>query len=431
MTEKASPGIYYLDLAAAVGESDFTPGQRACLQAVKDKVADAPSLDEVMNFLWESTRECIPCERLGLAFISEDGLRLVSNWNKTTYENAYLRQGYGEDLSGSSLEQVITTGRLRVINDLEGYGREHPASISTKLILREGIRSSLTCPLVVQGRRIGVMFRSSREANRYDAPLARLHLAMAGRISQAVEKAWMIERLTEANRSYTEMLGFVSHELKSPLASLLMDAQLFTDGYLGELSDKQRDKIVRMSDKARYLMGLVGEYLDLARLESQDLRINPRPDVHLQTDVIDPAVSIVQAQLDAKHMRLQTDLSPADLRAQLDPDTIKIVLVNLLSNAIKYGNERSAIDLQASRAAGRLQVSVRNEGPGFTHEQKSQLFKKFSRLQSPELLKQKGTGVGLYTCHRLIALHHGRITADSHPGQWAKFTFSIPQPLPD
>jgi hypothetical protein len=59
------------------------------------------------------------------------------------------------------------------------------------------------------------------------------------------------------------------------------------------------------------------------------------------------------------------------------------------------------------------------------------LFKRFSRLKSPELMKEKGTGVGLYTTWRIIQLHHGRIIADSAPGEWASFTFRIPQPIPD
>jgi signal transduction histidine kinase len=72
-------------------------------------------------------------------------------------------------------------------------------------------------------------------------------------------------------------------------------------------------------------------------------------------------------------------------------------------------------------------VAVRNEGRGFTPADRDRLFRKFSRLDDPELQKQKGTGVGLYTVWRVVNLHGGRVDAASEPGQWAEFSFRIPQ----
>jgi len=76
-----------------------------------------------------------------------------------------------------------------------------------------------------------------------------------------------------------------------------------------------------------------------------------------------------------------------------------------------------------------LAVTVWNEGPGFPESERGKLFRKFSRLQVPELLRRKGSGVGLYTSWRIVNLHGGRISARSEPGAWAEFSFTIPQPL--
>jgi len=77
---------------------------------------------------------------------------------------------------------------------------------------------------------------------------------------------------------------------------------------------------------------------------------------------------------------------------------------------------------------------VRNEGPGFSDEQRNQLFRRFSRLDDPALKTRRGTGVGLYNAWRIIQLHNGHITAESEQGEWAKFTFEVPAapdcPLP-
>ncbi len=407
----------------------FSPEQQRILNRVNQKVAGAANLDEVMDFIFEATRELSPCDRLGIAFAEEQGERLVSRWNRAIYEPVCLNRGYHQDLQHSSLEQVIRSGRVRIINDLERYYEQHPGSVSTSLLLREGIRSSMTCPLLVDGRPAGVLFRSAREPGAYTRHHVLLHLATAERIGQAVEKAWRIEQLTEANRVYTEMLGFVSHELKSPLASLLTDAQLLTDGYLGKLDEKQRDKIVSMSRKAEYLMGLIKDYLDLARIENGQLEPEFQANIDYRGEIILPAIDIIQPQLEKKGMMLEVDMPEEVAELQADPQLLKIVLVNLLSNAVKYGREGGQIRITVTRQEGGVQTAVWNEGPGFSPEQKSRLFRRFSRLDSPELKKEKGTGIGLYTCWRIVQLHHGKIVADAEPGRWACFAFSIPQPV--
>ena len=142
--------------------------------------------------------------------------------------------------------------------------------------MREGVRSSLTCPLIVEGRVVGFIFRSSRTPYTYGPQHIELQMAITERLSQAVEKAWRIEQLEEANYAYTQMLGFVSHELKSPVASMVTDAQILAQGYLGDLTPEQRAKVVSMARKGQYLLSLVREYLDLARVEGGELRLATR-----------------------------------------------------------------------------------------------------------------------------------------------------------
>ncbi len=145
--------------------------------------------------------------------------------------------------------------------------------------------------------------------------------------------------------------------------------------------------------------------------------------------MIDPVLDILQPQLEARRVRLEKDLPEGPLEVECDPDLMKIVMVNLVGNAIKYGNEEGAIRIGAKREKEELRVSVWNEGPGFPPSQRSRLFRKFSRIQTDALLQRKGTGVGLYSTWRIVQLHGGRIHARSEEGQWAEFSFEIPQPL--
>ena len=418
--------LRYLDLPASVRDFvEFSAEESRVLATINQKVAAGNSLAEVMEFVFDATQEICPCDRIGVAFL-EDGDRLVSHWVRASYEPVLMGAGYAESLSGSSLRQVIASGRPRVLSDLEAYLAEHPASASTALLVREGVRSSMTCPLTVEGRPVGVMFRSARRPDAYDDHQVRLHLAIAERLAQAVEKAWRIERLAAANHAYTEMLGFVSHELKNPLASMVMDARTLTGGYLGPLAPRQIEVVERVARKSRYLLSLLKDYVNLARIESAELTASIVDGVDLTNDVIEPAVELVRSEIEERGSRLTRDLPAGPFPVCCDADLLRIVLVNLLGNAVKYGNPGGEIRVSARRESGSFSVSVWNEGPGFPESEKHRLFRKFSRLQTPALRDRNGSGVGLYTCWRIVELHGGRIRADSEPGRWAEFSFTIP-----
>jgi hypothetical protein len=407
----------------------FDPEEQEVLDHVNQKIAGESSLDDVMDFLFEAVRELYPCDRIGLAFIEDDGRRIVSHKGRALYEPMLLKPGYAEDLAGSSLRTVLDANCSRVIYDLPRYLEEHPKSNSSRTLIREGVRSSLTCPLIVKDRAIGVIFLSSRELRAYTPYHVQLWMALAERLSQAVEKAWRIEQLTAANQAYTEVLAFVSHELKNPIASMITDARVLADGYLGALEPRQNQKLEKLISKGSYLLGLIGEYLDLARMEGGSMALHPAP-VPFPEEILEPSVDLILPQLQAKGMTLERSVPPDFPRVNCDAGLLKIVMVNLLGNAVKYGREGGAIRVKLERHTEGITVAVWNEGPGFPAEERSKLFRKFSRLNAPSLRAQKGTGVGLYTAWRIVHLHGGRMDATSQEGAWAEFAFDVPQPLP-
>lgn len=408
---------------------NLSPEEREILEEVNQRVAGAESLDAVMNFVYERTRGICPCDRLGLAFAEEGGARVFAHWARAEYEPLLLGQGYAEDLRGSTLQGILETGRTRVINDLTRYLKQHPGSPSTRLLVREGVRSSMTCPLKVEGRIVGVMFRSSRQAWAYRDRHVQIHLALAERLSQAVEKAWRIEQLRNANKAYFEMLGFVSHELKSPVASLVTDAHVLLGGFLGPMDPRQAAKIRGMISKGDYLLGLIRGFLDLARIEGGDLKLNVRQGVDFLAEVVEPSIELVLPQIENRGMSLTRLFPDQPVGVECDPGLLRIVVTNLLSNAVKYGQERGQVRIHVNRVPYRLDVAVWNEGQGFTATERSQLFRKFSRLPRPGEGAHKGTGLGLYNSWRIVHFHGGTIGANSEPGAWAEFSFSIPQPL--
>ncbi|MCP4641649.1 MAG: GAF domain-containing sensor histidine kinase, partial [bacterium] len=318
MPEPSSNTIQFIDPADVdVRHAAFSDDERVVLDSINQRIAAGESLADIMDFLFDSGRSLFPCDRIGLAFVEEGGERVAAHWSRALYEPLLLGKGYAEDLRGSSLATIQETGHLRIINDLEEYLRLKPVSESTALLIEEGVRSSMTCPLIVDGRNVGFLFRSSRKPNSYTREEVLRHQAVAERLSQAVEKAYRLEQLEEANKAYTEMLGFVSHELKSPLASILTDARLLTDGYLGEIDPKQEKKIHSMVRKANFLLNLVREYLDLARIEGGQLELNAK-EVDFLAEVLEPCVDIVQAAVQEKEVTVEQDVPEGPMPVDCD-----------------------------------------------------------------------------------------------------------------
>ncbi len=422
--------LRYLDpFRGRASRRRISESERATLRMINQKVAAQQSLNDLADFLFEGTRSLIPCDRIGLAFVDESGRRLFSHYARAEYQPLLLTKGYAGDLRGGSLEHVIRSGEPRIIDDLEAYAAERPSSHASRLLVREGVRSSLTCPLVVEGRVVGFLFRDSCRPRAFDSHHVQLEMAISERLSQAVEKAWRIEQLTNANHAYLEMLAFVSHEIKNPIASLVTDTRLLADGYLGPLEPQQVDKLERVITKGKYLLGLVQDYLDLARIDGGGLELSLCSGVDVIEEIVVPSIDLVRAQIDEARMRLQLDLPSGAVAADCDPTLLRIVLVNLLGNAVKYGRRGGEIRLRVVREPERLEVSVWNEGEGFRSEERGRLFQRFSRLRSSGGANKRGTGVGLYTSWRIMQLHNGRIRARSEPGQWAEFDFELTQPL--
>lgn len=232
------------------------------------------------------------------------------------------------------------------------------------------------------------------------------------------------EQLQVTNRNYIEMLGFVTHELKNPLTSAIMGLYTVKDGYLGELNPAQKKSLESVAKSLDYFQDMVRNYLDLSRLEQGQLIVKKRP-IKLVETIIGPALEALERQLAERRITVDNQVSN-ELSVNADPTLLRVVYDDLLSNAVKYGREGGGILLEAEARNDRLTLSVRNDGEGIPPEKQAQLFKRFSRLDTPSATGKKGTGLGLYICKEIVEKHGGEIWADSKMGEWVKFSFTLP-----
>lgn len=424
----APPSVqYFTQRQAREWLPRLTAREHEVLDHVNQKVAAGESLEQIIEFVFKSTRDIFPCDRLGLSFLEDEGARVVAHCAVADYEPVLLKNGYAQDLRGSSLEVIIRDASCRSINDLAQYSREHPESASAKLLLKEGVLSSLTCPLYVNEKPVGFLFRSTRKLCAYGSREVAMQYALAERLAQAVEKAYRLEQLAAANSAYFEMLGFVSHELRSPLAGLVMGAEAILGNYYGPLLPDQRTAIEKLTARARKMIHQANEYLNLARIEGGGMFTGVYVPVNMVKDIINPVLESLNDHI-AESWATVSVVTPSLLpELECEPQLIHIAIYNLVSNAIKYGHKSGAIEIKVESVDDvLLRISVENTGLGFPADQQSRLFRKFSRLQTPELLKRNGSGVGLYIVWRIVQFHKGRVWAESEPGKWARFTVELP-----
>ena len=235
----------------------------------------------------------------------------------------------------------------------------------------------------------------------------------------------MNEDLKRQNKSYMELLGFVVHELKTPINSITFGLSSMMAQSVGQLNEKQQKLADIIMRNASYLNAMIRNYLDLSRIEKGELTISPSK-VLLKEDVIDPIKYQLGPQLAAARMTV-FDQVPVGVEVEADLNLLRVVMNNLLGNATKYGAADSQIQIQFEELGEWIQVGVWNEGPGVPAANVEQLFSKFTDFVSKDRTGRKGTGLGLFITREIIEKHGGTVWAEGKEGKWIRFSFRIPK----
>lgn len=182
------------------------------LMQITERVNYGVVLEEILDFTYREMRQVIPYNRIGFSLINPEKGTVIARWAKSD-RKMLIAPGYQAPLAGSTLQQIIETGRPRIINDLQVYLAAKPSSDSTARIVREGMRSSLTCPLIVQGRPVGFIFFSSEQKDAYSNVHVAFFQQIAGQLAATVEKGQLYTRLAEQKAVIEEQNRAMTRDL--------------------------------------------------------------------------------------------------------------------------------------------------------------------------------------------------------------------------
>ncbi len=243
---------------------------------------------------------------------------------------------------------------------------------------------------------------------------------------RAAGKVFILKNVTnfkELDQAKTNFLATISHELKTPIASIKMSLKLLEDIRIGQLNTEQQSMISHIQDDANRLLKITGELLDLAQVETGNIKLNvQKSDAQ---EILDYALNAVKLQLQQKDIAIRLDVPEQLPIVFADQEKSAWVLVNFLSNAIRYSSTNAKIDITINENNQMLIFSVRDYGKGIEEKYKNDLFKRYFQVPT-DGQHQSGSGLGLSISKDFIEAQQGQIWVESELGEGSKFSFSLP-----
>lgn len=328
-----------------------------------------------------------------------------------------------------AMEGALARGHSNVIFD-PGSGAGDPATA----------RAAAVVPLMVRGSVLGVVVLLSAPGRRYGEADLLLAERLATRAALALEHARLYQgvrdaldvarreraRAEQAGRARDEFLATVSHELRSPLASIL--------GWTGMLRARRlpverRDRALATVERnAQALLGLISELLDLGRVIAGKLHIERSP-VDLAA-LVDAALESIRPVAALRSVRVVSEPAPRDVVLDGDASRLQQVVGNLLSNALKFSEPGGVVHVAVRRSGHRAEVTVSDRGVGIAPESLPFVFDRFHQAEGGYSRAHGGLGLGLAIVRALVDAHGGEVTAESE-GRGRGATFRVWLPLLD
>lgn len=226
----------------------------------------------------------------------------------------------------------------------------------------------------------------------------------------------------ELNEAKTNFIATVSHELKTPIASIKMSANLLTNEKIGSFNSEQKELIQSIVDDSDRLLKITGELLNMSQVETGNIQLK------LQSvypgEIIENALQTVQFQAQQKGIQIQV-AAPGNLPLILaDKEKTAWVLINLLTNAIKYSFEQSAVEIGTSLRSDALEIFVQDHGKGIEEKYLPKLFDRYFKV--PGTHDRSGTGLGLAISKEFIEAQKGQLWVSSSLGEGSRFSFCLP-----
>ncbi len=345
---------------------------------------------------------------------------------ESDYRAPQHHAGRGPLLTGSYLtvdDNLAINEAIRTRQAVVVYADDPQAPAPVRDLLHElGDCAHLIVPMVKASNVLGIVAWADQQPGRKFTPediqLARTLVAQA---TIALDNAMLFSeleaharQLAEAHQLRTQFLATISHELRTPMNSIIGFTEMLVDGIYGELTTSQGSRLERIRDNAYQLLALINDLLDLSNLQAGQLELHLEP--ASISDAIQTAVHTLETEIQAKGLTLTYELDDTLPRVAVDPPRLHQVITNLLSNAIKFtpqGGITIACHTIAQGGQRYVQTSVIDSGIGISQAHREIIFDEFRQVDGSSTRAYGGTGMGLAITKKLVEMMNGSIWVES------------------
>ena len=404
------------------GDDGMRSEELRLLLSITDGFSAGSDVNEILDTLYEGFDRILPFDRMEYAVADDDGYTLTTAWVRSTYDTRSLPVGFRHVRS----EPISSNPKYRIPfldNDLMAYARNRPDDHPVSLLVEEGVRSSLSCPLVFGEEVRGYIFFNSKRCEAYSEHHSALIQLVAGQLALILEQSRLNDELRSRNdelqkleQSRLEFIASISHELRTPLTAVV--------GYASELEDRV-DRFTEeevsefasvIASQSVEITGLVEDLLVITRAEAGHLVVDPSP--------VAVAVECRHVIESMPHERTEQQISYElmDLMAWADSLRVRQIARNFLANAYRYGGP--SIRVRVHPIDDNIVLSVADDGHGIPAGDRELVFQAYERSHV-SVGKPGSIGLGLTVSRHLAEAMNGTLNYDRVDGE-TRFDLRLP-----
>lgn len=367
-----------------------------------------------------------------------DGILEVELDGTIVLLNAAAERMFGyrrEELLGQLIEVLVPESVRQRHHGHRGRYAEHPITrpmgIGLELFARRKdgtqfpVEISLSPIRSPQGLRVIAIVRDTTARKQAEAKISAMHQEFTAELEAKNQQLEVRNREIErANRLKSEFLASMSHELRTPLHTIIGFADLLAEELKGKLNSDQKRFVRHIQQDSRHLLELINDILDISKIESGRLELNPEQ--FKASDAIDETLAGLRRLAEDKQLRF-SEVLDRSLTIMADRLRFKEILYNLISNAIKFTPEKGQITIESRQSPEGAFFAVTDTGIGIDASELRAIFDKFYQLGSTTRGVREGTGLGLAITKSLVEMHGGKVWVESTPGHGSRFQFVLPR----